>query len=208
MPKPSTRVTLSAILVAAFASSNVVLALDVPTRKPGLWQQSMTMVGTPGPVTSVTMCTDERMDRMNIERSQQAESCTQQSVRRDGNAVLLDSVCTHQGSTVRTKGRFSGDFNSRYSGDMHSTFDPPVNGMKEMRQKIEARWLGPCKPGQKPGDVFVEGMGGMSVNDMSGGMDPKKMQEMMRNMDPKQMQEMMQKLQQMQRMQQGGTPPR
>jgi hypothetical protein len=80
--------------------------------------------------------------------------------------------------------------------------------MKEMRQKIEARWLGPCKPGQKPGDVFVEGMGGMNINEMTQGMDPKKMQEMMQGMDPKQMQEMMQKMQQMQRMQPGGAPPR
>jgi hypothetical protein len=154
------------------------------------------------------MCTDERFDKMSIARSQDAERCTQQSVRREGNAVVLDSVCSHQGSTVRTKGRFSGDFNSRYSGDMHSTFDPPLQGMKEMRQKIEARWLGPCKPGQKPGDVFVEGMGGMNINEMTQGMDPKKMQEMMQGMDPKQMQEMMQKMQQMQRMQPGGAPPR
>jgi len=64
------------------------------------------------------------------------------------------------------------------------------------------------KPGQKPGDVFVEGMGGMNVNEMTQGMDPKKMQEMMQGMDPKQMQEMIQKMQQMQRMQQGGAPPR
>jgi hypothetical protein len=91
---------------------------------------------------------------------------------------------------------------------MHSTFEPPLQGRKEMRQTIEARWLGPCKPGQKPGDVFVEGMGGMNINEMTQGMDPKKMQEMMQGMDPKQMQEMMQKMQQMQRMQQGGAPPR
>lgn len=208
MPNLSARVTVAAVLCGVVASSNVVLAQDLPTRKPGLWQQRMTTIGAQVPPTSVTMCTDERFDKMSISRSQDAERCTQHSVRREGRAVVLDTVCTHQGSTVRTKGRFSGDFNSRYSGDMHSTFDPPIQGMKEMQQKIEARWLGPCKPGQKPGDVFVEGMGGMNINEMTQGMDPKKMQEMMQGMDPKQMQEMMQKMQQMQRMQQGSTPPR
>ncbi len=204
MPKLSAPVALSAILFATFASSNALLAQDLPKRKPGLWQQSMTTIGTPGPSTSMTMCTDERMDKMLVQRSEGEQRCTQQTARREGNAVVLDAVCTHQGTTVRTKGRFSGDFNSSYSGDMHSTFEPPMHGMKEMRQKIEARWIGPCKPGQKPGDVFVEGMGGMNVSDMPKGMDPKKMQEMMQGMDPKQMQEMMQKMQQMK---QGGKPP-
>ena len=208
MPKPSLLFSLSAIVLVGIVASNSVLAQDPPTRKAGLWQQSMAMVGTPGPVTSVTMCTDERMDRMNMQRSQDAERCTRQSVRRDGDAVVLDSVCMHEGSTVRTKGRFSGDFNSRYSGDLHSTFDPPLRGMKEMRQKVEARWLGPCKPGQKPGDVFVDGMGGININSMTQGVSPQQMQKMMQGMDPKQMQEMMQKMQQMQQMQRSGTAPR
>jgi len=205
MPNFSAYVNLAAIFLVAVTSNIASFAQDLPTRKPGLWQQKMTTLGAQVPATSVTMCTDERMDKMNMARSQDVERCTQQSVRREGNAVVLDSVCMHQGSTVRTKGRFSGDFNSSYSGDMHSTFDPPVQGMREMRQKIEARWLGPCKPGQKPGDVFVEGVGGMPVNPMMQGMNPQQMQQMMQGMDPKQMQEMMQ---QMQRMQQGGTPPR
>jgi hypothetical protein len=196
-------------VTAAFLSTGVLLApslsaQDLPKRKPGLWQQSMTTIGAPVPATSMTMCTDERMDRMLVQRSEDAERCTKQSVRRDGNAVLIEAVCTHKGTTVRTKGRFSGDFNSNYSGEMHSTFDPPMQGMKEMRQKIEARWLGPCKPGQKPGDTFVEGMGGMNVQEMMKGMDPKQMQEMMKGMDQKQMQEMMQ---QMQQMQQRAKPP-
>jgi hypothetical protein len=59
-----------------------------------------------------------------------------------------------------------------------------------MTQKVDARWIGPCKPGQKPGDVAVEGMGGMNMNEVM-------------NADPRQMKEMMQKMQQMQQMQQG-----
>jgi len=59
-----------------------------------------------------------------------------------------------------------------------------------MSQKIDARWVGACKPGQKPGDVVMEGMGGMNMNEMM-------------NADPKKMQEMMRQMQQMQQMQQG-----
>jgi hypothetical protein len=201
MPKPLAAAFTSALLVAGVAALDAS-AQDVPKRKPGLWQHNMTTIGAPMPPTSVTMCTDERMDKMLADRSE-AERCSKQSVRREGNAVVVEAVCTQQNTTVRTKGRFSGDFNSHYTGEMHSTFDPPMHGMKETRQKIEAKWLGPCKPGQKPGDVQVQGMGGMNVHEMMKGMDKQQMQEMMKGMDPKQKQEMMQQMQQMQ-----GTPPR
>lgn len=171
------------LIVASLATAGVAIAQDLPKRKPGLWQQNMTTTGGPMPATSMTMCTDERMDQMLVDQSQGQAQCKQQTARREGNAVVIDAVCTHQGTTVRTKGRFSGDFNSSYVGEMHSTFEPPKQGIKEMRQKIEARWLGPCKPGQKPGDVFVEGMGGMNMQEMMKGMDPKKMQEMMQQME-------------------------
>ncbi len=33
-------------------------------------------------------------------------------------------------------------------------------GMKESKQTLEAKWLGACKAGQKPGDVIMPGMPG------------------------------------------------
>lgn len=197
MPTSSLPVPAAAILALTLVATAGAFAQDVPKRKPGLWQQNMTTIGAPVPPTSVTMCTDERMDKMLADRSA-AERCSQQTVRRDGNAVVVEAVCTQQNTTVRTKGRFTGDFNSHYTGEMHSTFDPPMHGMKEARQKIEARWLGPCRPGQKPGDVEVGGRGGMNVHEMMKGMDHKQKQEMMKGMDPKQMQEMMEQMKQMQ----------
>jgi hypothetical protein len=38
--------------------------------------------------------------------------------------------------------------------------------MKSSKQSMEAKWLGPCKPGQKPGDVIMPGMGSMNINEM------------------------------------------
>ena len=52
-----------------------------------------------------------------------------------------------------------------------------MQGMSESNMTQEARWLGPCKAGQKPGDVIMPGMGGVNINDM---MKDPKMQEMMR----------------------------
>lgn len=160
---------------------------DAPKRRAGLWQQ--TMSGSGMPTQTMTMCTDEKTDDMLQSKSQGAAQCSQQSVRRQGNGVVVEAVCKDGKTTVRTQGTFTGDFSSRYTGDLRHTFDPPMHGMKEMTQKIEARYLGACKPGQKPGDVAMEGMGGMNMNEMM-------------NADPKQMQEMMQQMQKMQEMMQ------
>lgn len=169
-------------LAAAFAYAS---AADMPKRKPGLWQQSMSGPGMPA--QTMSMCTDEKTDDLLQSKASGATQCSQQSVRRQGSSVIVEAVCKDGKTTIRTHGVFSGDFSSRYAGEMRSTFDPPMHGMKEMTQKIEARWLGACKPGQKPGDVTMESMGGASMN----------MNQMM-NGDPKQMKEMMQQMQKLQ----------
>jgi hypothetical protein len=173
------------LAVAALSIGAAAAPSDAPKRKPGLWQQSVS--GSGMPAQSMSMCTDEKTDDLLQSKANSAAQCSQQSVRRQGDAVIVEAVCKHGNTTVRTNGRFTGDFSSRYSGEMRSTFDPPMNGMKEMTQKMEARWIGPCRPGQKPGDVTVEGMGGVNMNEMMNA-DPKKMQEMMQQMQKLQQQ--------------------
>jgi hypothetical protein len=168
--------TLPALAAAAQAAS-----MDAPKRKPGLWQQTVTTTGLAVPPQSMSMCTDEKTDDLMASRAGQSQECQQQSIRRDGGAFVVDAVCRSANTTIRTHGRFSGDFATRYSGELRSTFEPPMQGMKEMAQKIDARWLGPCKPGQKPGDVVMEGMGGMNMNEMMNA-DPRKLKEMMQQM--------------------------
>jgi hypothetical protein len=180
---------ISAITIIACALSTGLASAagiaDVPKRKAGLWQQ--TIAGQGMPTQTMSMCTDEKTDDLLQSKARGSSQCTQQSVRREGSSVVVDAACKEGKTTIRTHGVFSGDFSSRYSGEMRSTFDPPMHGMKEMSQKIEARWLGACKPGQKPGDVTLDSMGGTPMN----------MNQML-NADPRQMQEMMQQMQKMQ----------
>ena len=55
----------------------------------------------------------------------------------------------------------TGAFDTGYRMESKITFDPPMRGMRESSMTIEAKWLGPSKPGQRPGDVSMKGMPGM-----------------------------------------------
>ena len=167
---------LCALAVTAQAAEH-----DTPRRKPGLWQQTVTTTGMAVPPQSMSMCTDEKTDQLVSARASESQNCERQSIRREGGVYVVDAVCRSGNTTIRTQGRFSGDFSTRYSGELRSSFEPPMHGMKEMSQHIDARWVGPCKPGQKPGDVVLEGMGGMNMNEMMKA-DPQKMQELMQQM--------------------------
>ena len=94
-----------------------------------------------------------------------------------GNKVVVHAVCKIEGSTATTDGVFEGSFDTNYTGTMKTRFTPPLQGMTESNMTQQARWLGPCKPGQKPGDVIMPNMGGFNVNEM---MKDPKIQEMMK----------------------------
>lgn len=171
-------ILLATLLLVAAGSAS---AQGTPKRKPGLWQQTVATSGPGIPPQSMSMCVDERTDDLMMSRADAGQQCTPPSVSRQGSGYTFETQCRQGATTVRMRGSFTGDFNTRYSGELRSTFEPPMHGMAEMTQKIDARWVGPCKPGQKPGDVMVEGMGAMNMNEMMNA-DPAKMKEMMQQM--------------------------
>ncbi|QID16360.1 DUF3617 family protein [Nitrogeniibacter mangrovi] len=156
--------------IATFASllclaTGALAADDLPRRQPGLWEHRMQMSTTGSFTHAVQVCTDDKLD--DLARQQGASSCSKLSIRRDGDRVLIDSVCQAGGSTATTHGSFSGDFSQHFVGQLATTFAPPLNGMQQTTLRMDARRLGPCKPGQKPGDMVMMGLpGGIDLNEM------------------------------------------
>ncbi len=140
---------------------------DLPHRKPGLWELKMQVPGMPQPMVS-QQCIDEKTDDLmqSHGQAQMKQQCSKNSVRRDGDKVIAESVCKFDGTTATTMAVFSGDFSRSYRGEINTTYAPPMQGMKSSKQTMEAKWLGACKPGQKPGDVIMPGMGSMNINEM------------------------------------------
>jgi len=157
---------LAIALVALILSSlSLAAPADVPHRKPGLWEVKMQVPGMPQPMVS-QQCIDEKTDDLMQSQGQAKQQCSKNVMRRDGDKVIAESACKFDGTTATTTAVFTGDFSRSYRGEIATTYSPPMQGMKSSKQTMEAKWLGACKPGQKPGDVIMPGMGSMNIQDM------------------------------------------
>jgi hypothetical protein len=160
-------VTLLVASVVAAAS------FDPPKRKSGLWEirVSSDYKGMP----AMQQCIDEKTDDLMTNEMPGGEklSCSKNEVRKEGDRIVSESVCKLNGSTAKTRAVFTGRFDSAYKADVKSTYEPPMQGMREASTVIEGKWLGPCNPGQKSGDVSIPGMPNMNLKDMMKGA-PKK----------------------------------
>lgn len=116
----------------------------------------------------MTMCIDQSTDAgITQQMGPMAQSkCAKQQHKVERNRVTFNSVCTFGKSTATTQGTITGDFDKEYKVETRSTYDPPVGSLKEASNVIAAKWLGPCKTGQRPGDVILPNGMTMNMNDM------------------------------------------
>lgn len=165
-----TRRTLHLLIGAALAASAGIAtsAEDYPPRKPGLWQMS---VQASGNTMTMQHCIDAATDQAmrDMGKGEGKNACASQSIKREGdNKMVVDSVCKTGGSTATTHAVVTGDFSTGYRMDMQTTFSPPMAGRATDTSVIEAKWLGACKAGQKPGDMMMPGGMKMNIRQMPG----------------------------------------
>lgn len=173
------RKSLAVASLLALAVAGTAQAADMPKRKSGLWEMKTQMEGMPsgGPMQ---MCVDQTTDNLMQDKAQGAKpNCSAMDVQQSGGKTTIHTVCKHEGVTVTTDGVITGDFASGYKSDLKMRYSPPQHGMSDMHMIQEAKWLGACKPGQRPGDVIMPGMMGGKVN-MHDMMNDPKIQEMMK----------------------------
>jgi hypothetical protein len=136
-----------------------VIADEFPKRKPGLWEiQTLVEGQTEG--TTTRQCIDKESDaklvRMQKEMdAKKRRTCTKNEFRKEDKRFVHESDCTMDGVRVISKTVFSGDFNSKYSAEITTKFGDADKGLTGQNAVMNARWLGPCEPDQKPGDVII-----------------------------------------------------
>lgn len=174
-----TRKPFSLLLLglAAATVAGGALAADTPKRKTGLWEINTQMDGMPS-MGAMQQCIDQKTDDLMQQHAKKEKpDCGVMDVKLQGNKVTMHSVCK-LGETVATSdAAFVGSFDVAYKGNIKTSYVPPMKGRSETKVSMAAKWLSPCKPGQKPGDVILPNMKGININEM---MNDPKFQEMMK----------------------------
>ncbi|MEK9279746.1 MULTISPECIES: DUF3617 family protein [unclassified Bradyrhizobium] len=155
--------------VCLVLSAGAACADDLPTRKAGLWEMKMVSAGSPIPEMTMQHCTDETVDKeMSNNLSPMAKQlCSKQDIKKTATGYVSDSECSVAGVTTTAHAEVSGDFNSAYTVKTSSHAQGGVAGVagRDSTMTIEAKWLGACKPDQKPGDIVMPGGFKMNMRD-------------------------------------------
>src|SRR3954470_9928532 len=161
------RLAIAALLCAS--SGLAASAVDLPTRKAGLWEIKMARSGSPIPNTTMQHCTDEATDKqMTSSYSPMAkDACSKNDVVKTASGYTGDTVCSVAGISMTSHSEVTGDFNSAYTVKVTSHSEGgPSGAPRDTTMTLEAKWLGACKPDQKPGDMIMPGGMKMNVKDM------------------------------------------
>ena len=148
------------VLLFLFATS--AAALDLPNRKAGLWEVKMIPETAQATAPSIFMCIDAATDKLLQDKFGGHEFCSKHDVSRSGGAIVIDSICKFQNVPATTHAVFEADFDSSYTAKISTTME----GGHMMNMTMKATWQGPCKPGQKAGDVEMPGGIKLNVVDM------------------------------------------
>lgn len=142
-------------------------AVEMPVRKPGLWEMKMVRTGSPVPDMAMQHCTDETTDKeMSSSFSPVSkEMCSKNDIQKTATGYVIDSVCNVAGMSTTSHSEITGDFNSAYTVKSTS-HSGPAGAPRDTATTIEAKWLGACKADQKPGDIVMPGGIKMNVKDL------------------------------------------
>src|SRR5262249_35074639 len=117
------------------------------------------------PDMTMQHCTDPTTDKemSNSASPLTKQVCSKQDIRKTVTGYVTDSVCSVAGISMITHADIVGDFNSAYTVTSVSHSDRgPTGKPLDATTHIEAKWMGDCKPGQKPGDIVMPG--GLKLN--------------------------------------------
>jgi len=143
-------------------------AVELPLRKAGLWEMKMVRTGSPLPEMTMQHCTDQTTDKDMATASSpmSKEICAKQDIQKTATGYVTDSVCSAAGMSITSHSEVTGDFNSAYTVKTTSHSEHGPSGMpRDATTTIEAKWLGACKPDQKPGDIVMPGGFKLNIKD-------------------------------------------
>jgi hypothetical protein len=128
---------------------------DTPKRKPGLWEVKGQIEGMPD-MGAVQECVDQNTDNLfKQDATAEGVECKTPEVKRSGDKITVHTECKlDEETTTITDYSLQGSLDSAYEGVATIQSKSPEITRKSTIT-MSARWLGPCKPGQNPGDTIT-----------------------------------------------------
>lgn len=156
--------------------TSLSMAQSMPKMKAGLWENTVMSDGVTGKAkgepTKSTMCIDDTVmeQMMKMGQGMAQTMCSKNTSQISGNKMTGSVECKMGGSTINSTSvtTFNGD--TSYRTESKSVYTPPLYGMKENLTVTEAKYMGACKAGMKPGDINTMGitMNILEMNKMMG----------------------------------------
>ena len=153
---PRMHQAVAAAVFIALLGCQCATAVDLPKRKPGQWQITLTSDDPRVPARTEDVCldaaTDALLDRFALGASRQL--CSRFDWKRlDADRASVEAECKLGATqmTIRGDVAFVGD--TAYREQIRTHYDPPLRGRSDRLSVHEARWMGACAPDMKPGDV-------------------------------------------------------
>jgi hypothetical protein len=168
MPMPALPALTLVLALAVFPSA--ADAQSFPKLKSGLWETITSSRGNEKAPHKSTLCLDESVQREMYRMSigMMAGMCSKYDLKISGNQVTSDAVCDLGGTKMRSKAVMKLTGNAAYRTEAHASLDPPFLGNRESTTIIEGRHLGPCKPGQQPGELTLPGGKTVNIRQLAG----------------------------------------
>ncbi len=170
MRHPRARLTVFAL---ALLAAGPAMALEVPPRKPGLWEMKMVFEGRNVPAHVSQHCVDAETDKLmsSFGNAATKDMCPKMDTQKVGDTYVVDSVCKMGPSTNTTHAVIAGSFDSAYTVKLSSSTigGPNLPGARpdgKTEMTVEARYAGACKPDQKPGDIIMSNGVKMNIRDL------------------------------------------
>ena len=169
------RVAVSVLALAACVSS--AAAQDFPTRRAGLWEVTITHDGRKTPPQTMQQCTDAETDKlMNaFGGAISADMCSKQEIKKVGATLVINATCQIGPMKSTSQSVVTGDLTSNYTVKVTSKLEGVPAAAQQAAggtTTIQARWVGACKPGQRPGDIVMASGQTMNIRDLRKLMPP------------------------------------
>lgn len=158
----------ASFLLILLAADSPAFAGDYPSRRPGHWELTLRLEDGSAAPQVIQQCVDAESDDMLHTfggLTIGGTTCTT-TQRKAGANLHVDTVCKVDDKITATlQTVFTGDYNASYTvrattrveGEPAATATPPRTLL------IAAKWLGACKPDQRPGDIVLPGGKRMNV---------------------------------------------